>query len=139
MEKVRIRDPGQTSRIRNTGRFWSKDDPTDVGLDSADLLLGHGVPDPGHPDHGAGVHDPVPEGVRVVPAHGVHAPIRRPEKRACARGFYNETKNNVCNTILSTVPDPRVFRPPGSGTAIVCTYPDTYRSGSGSFQQKQSN
>ncbi len=65
-------------RIRNTGL-------TDVSLDGADLLLGHGVPDPGHADHGAGVHDPVPEGVRVVPAHGVHAPIRRPMVRMRAR------------------------------------------------------
>ena len=30
----------------------------------------------GHSDHGAGVHDPVAEGVRVVPAHGVHPPVR---------------------------------------------------------------
>ncbi len=85
MEQIRIRD--KHPRIRNTGHFWSKDDPTDVGLDGADLLLGHGGPDPGHADHGAGVHDPVPEGVRVVPAHGVHAPIRRPVVRACARDF----------------------------------------------------
>ncbi len=82
-------------RIRNTGLFWSLDDLTDVSLDSADLLLGHSVPDPGHADHGAGVHDPVPEGVRVVPAHGVHAPIRRPEVRMRERGFHNQTSNNV--------------------------------------------
>jgi hypothetical protein len=51
---------------------------TNVGLDCADLLLGNSLPDLGQPDHGAGVHDSVAKGVGVVPAHGVHAPVRRP-------------------------------------------------------------
>ena len=49
---------------------------TDVRLDSADLLLRGNFPYLGHSDHGAGVHDPVAEGVRVVPAHGIHPPVR---------------------------------------------------------------
>jgi len=60
---------------------------TDIRLDGADLLLGCSLPDLGHADHGARVHDPVPEGVRVVPAHGVHAPIRRPERDASTSAF----------------------------------------------------